>query len=211
MQVLNLIHNFNYDLSFSLGEEIGFGADGQVFLLKDSPDKVIKLCVLYDWNEGSIDETYSNITKTLDFLKEHKPSVCSRVYEYGFLFQGNRYSYNGDNKYIVYYYIMEKLLKISEDERKAFHSLMSHEDLGIKKDYSIATARKMLVGMQRGLDFDLEKVLSFYTAVNSLSFKHEDIHVRNIMKSADGNFKLIDFDRSSLTSYSSVGNLLPII
>ena len=90
---------------------------------------------------------------------------------------------------------MEKLLKISEDEAKVFHSILSHEDRGIFKNFSTDKVKKMLHGMQRGLDFDLQKIMLFYEALQNPQILHLDIHPRNIMKDENNNFKLIDLDR----------------
>ena len=48
MQVLKLLQENNIDINYVLGKELGCGADGQIFELVDFPNKVIKLCVLYD-------------------------------------------------------------------------------------------------------------------------------------------------------------------
>jgi len=90
---------------------------------------------------------------------------------------------------------MEKLNKTTDDEKKVFYSLLSHEDRNVKKNYSLASATDMLRGMQRGLDFDYNKVFRFYRVLKESKFYHMDLHPRNIMKDTDGNFKLIDFDR----------------
>lgn len=198
MQVLRLIQNSNYDLDYNLGEEIGYGADGQVFLLTDQPDRVIKFCVLYDC-QMCANPSYEDIHMILSYLIDNKPDACARVYSQGYLGSGSQKMYNNEYRnYILYYYVMEKLYQTTDDERKVFHSILSHEDRKVKKNYSIEDVRKMLVGMQCGLDFDFNKVFSFYNHVKRMQLKHEDLHVRNIMKDTEGNFKLIDFDRARL-------------
>ena len=56
----------------------------------------------------------------------------------------------------------------------------------------------MLSGLSSGLDFDEEKVIFFVNNFKKSPIIHNDVHVRNIMKDCDGNFKMIDFDRAEL-------------
>ena len=93
---------------------------------------------------------------------------------------------------------MDKLNKISEDEKKVFHTILCHEDLNKKKNFSNDKILTMLNGMIKGLDFNFEKVIMFYEAQKSSIIKHNDFHVRNIMKDNFGNFKFIDLDRLDL-------------
>ena len=198
MQVLKLLQENNIDINYVLGKELGCGADGQIFELVDFPNKVIKLCVLYDCAAQNIDSYYENTSKVLTYLCEVSPSICARVYEHKFLFHGTRNTCIGNQDYITYYYVMEKLLKITDDEKKVFHSLVSHEDRNKIKRYSELEARHMLENLHKGLDFNFHKVLHFYNELMNASIKHNDIHVRNIMKDNKGNFKLIDFDRMEI-------------
>jgi thiamine kinase-like enzyme len=197
MQVLKLTQSNNCDIPYNLGDELGYGADGQIFELVDYPDRVIKLSVLYDCKVCE-NPSYEEIEKVLTYLEQSKPDTCARVYEHKFMFNGARSTVEGDRNYVVYYYVMEKLYKTTEDERKVFHSILSHEDRGVKKDYSNKVVSDMLFGMQRGLDFDFDKVLYFYKNVKKSRMNHNDLHVRNIMKDSAGNYKLIDFDRASI-------------
>jgi thiamine kinase-like enzyme len=107
---------------------------------------------------------------------------------------------NTKQRYVLYYYIMEKLQKITEDEHKVFDSLVSHEDRGKKKNFTPAKVKEMLQGLRKGLDFDAQRVTFFYDNFNKSPVAHLDIHPRNIMKDAAGNFKLIDFDRAEINN-----------
>ena len=93
---------------------------------------------------------------------------------------------------------MEKLFKTTEDERKVFHSILCHNDSGVEKKYTLEQILKMLDGLEFGLDFDKKKVMIFCEKIRASPVCHNDVHVRNIMKDSQGNFKLIDFDRSTL-------------
>lgn len=187
-------------IKFELSDRLGDGADGEVFDIKNQPNKVIKLCVLYEYPNAPLQQSFAKINNTLNYLMEHIPGTYARVYKYEYLGLFNRsieWSDSGQN-YILYYYVMEKLLKISEDEKKVFHSIICHEDRNLKKNYSIFKIKKMLQGMRRALDFDERQVIFFYQHLNDNNIIHHDIHVRNIMKDKEGNFKLIDFDRCDL-------------
>jgi RIO-like serine/threonine protein kinase len=197
MQVLRLIQKNGFDLKYRIGEEIGYGADGQVFNLLDFEDWVIKLSVLYD-NRVCENPAYENIRDVLSFIEKGNESVCVRVHEHKYIGSGTEKTPLGERNYILYYYVMDRLNKISEDEKRVFHSILSHEDRNIKKYYSLASVTDMLRGMQRGLDFDYNKVFNFYRNVRVSKLNHQDLHVRNIMKDNDGNFKLIDFDRATI-------------
>lgn len=185
-------------IPFAPATKLGDGADGDVYEIVGDPHKVIKFCVMYDRYGSDLITEYEDINKVLCYLEKHKPAICARVYEHAFLTDGIQINQEYQLKYLLYYYVMEKLQKITEDEKKVFHSILSHEDRGIIKNFSEAEAFDMLMGMSKGLEFDFTKVFNFYDALKESSIKHRDIHVRNIMKDGSGNFRLIDFDRVEL-------------
>jgi serine/threonine protein kinase len=181
------------------GERIGDGADGEVLSITGSPDRVLKLGVIYDSVFRPL-SLYHGIERVLNHLMLTPSSVCVHVYEHGYLgvYERQVADPKREQLFILYYYIMEKLEKLSEDEKKIFHSILDHEDRGIAKDYSISKIKKMLKGMSRGLDFDQEKVMLFCDNLRRCPILHLDISARNIMKDATGNYKLVDFDRAAL-------------
>lgn len=177
--------------------KLGDGADGEVFDIVDDPYKVIKFCLLLE-TMNNFNDYYNQMRSAIKHLQDHPSHTYARVYTYAYLGEFSRGEAWSEQKFILYYYIMEKLYKTSEDERKVFHTILSHEDNNINKNYSLVEVRKMLKGLSRGLDFDAEKVIFFCNNFKKTPVIHNDIHVRNIMKDADGNFKLIDFDRCKL-------------
>jgi serine/threonine protein kinase len=199
MQVLQLIQQHSVPFHFQLGKEQGCGADGQVFELLNQPNKVIKLSVIYDYPWRDL-TCYRHIEEVLNYVMVVQPPAYVSIYEHGYLGTYNRAVINSATlqSFILYYYVMEKLLKISDDERKIFHSILSHEDRGIEKNYSLEKIAEMLQGMNRGLDFDAEKIMIFYHNLRQARVLHNDIHIRNIMKDIGGNFKLVDLDRSGV-------------
>lgn len=200
MQALSLCQKFCSDkIPVTPSTKLGDGADGDIYEIKDEPNKVIKFSVAYDY-DSDFNNVFPNVDRCLNYLENNKPSFCATVYNHSFLCSGSRKVVNGDQKFILYYYVMEKLLKISEDEKKVFHSLLSHEDMNIVKVFTRSKVIDMLNGMSLGLDFDVVKVLNFYDNLRNSKVKHNDIHVRNIMKDRMGNFKLIDFDKMEIIS-----------
>lgn len=184
-------------------ERLDDGADGEVLTIAGQPDKVIKLGVIYEHPNREL-TVYKQVQRVLDYTMTTQPEAFVRVYEHGYLGTYTRkiVEWRKDHQdFLLYYYIMEKLNKISEDEKKVFHTIISHEDRGINKNYSPEKIREMLQGMSRGLDFNADKVILFCQNLQANQVVHEDLHPRNILKNADGNFKLIDLDRCNLTPF----------
>lgn len=186
-------------IPINLSDKLGDGADGEVFSLDGEDSKVIKLSVLFEYWDTNLSFEFSRIESVVNYIKDNRPPVFARVYAFTKMAHAQRLIFYGEiQNYIIYSYVMEKCFPLSEDEKKVFHSIISHEDNGIEKNYSEPVIKKMLAGMRRGLDFDEERVIFFYLNLKKSPVQHLDLHVRNIMKDAAGNFKLIDFDRSTL-------------
>ncbi len=198
MLVYKLCQNLCPEKLVTVGARLGDGADGEVFELTD--DRVIKFCVLYETGSKKLENTYKYISRVIDHLIAHPSPVFAYVYEHVFLGEYSRIAWgNQRQRYFLYYYTMEKLNKISDEERKVFDTIVSHEDRGKKKDFSTDQIKEMLSGLAQGLDFDTEKVIYFCGNFKKSPVTHLDIHPRNIMKDGAGNFKLIDFDRAELS------------
>lgn len=180
-------------------ERLGEGADGEVFELDNEPDKVIKFSILYDTGGQGLRRAYKYISNTLDYLIKQPSPAYAHVYAHMYLGEWSRSVVWGNTerqqKYLLYYYTMERLSKISSDEQKVFHTILSHEDRGIKKNFATDKLKETLDGLRKGLDFNIERVIFFDDILKKTPLAHLDIHVRNIMKDAHGNFKMIDFDR----------------
>lgn len=183
-------------------ERLGDGADGELLTIQDQPDRVIKLGVIYQHPNREL-AVYKQIRQVLDYVIAVQPPAFVRVYEHGYLGTHTRkvVGVEETQEFLMYYYIMERLNKITEDEKRVFHSIVSHEDRGIEKNYSSIKITQMLQGMSRGLDFDAEKVILFYNNLRTAHVLHQDIHTRNVMKNALGDFKLIDLDRTTIGDY----------
>jgi hypothetical protein len=202
MYVMSLCRQFCPEkIPVKVGERLGDGADGEVLEILDEPSKVLKLGIFYERHDKGFLKYYKQIQGVLDYMMLVQPPAYVRVYEHGYLGSYSRPMpawKTGKQSFIIYYYIMGKLLKISEDEKKVFHSILSHEDRGIEKNFSPEKIREMLEGMGRGLDFDAKKVTLFCDNIRGAAISHLDIHVRNIMKDGTNDFKLIDLDRIEL-------------
>ena len=202
MLVLSLCRQLCPDkIPYQTDTRLGDGADGEVFSILGDPSRVLKLGIFYERHDKGFEKHYKQIQRVLDYLIANPLDAYARVYEHGYLGSYTRKAEHwrsGEQKFIIYYYTMEKLNKITEDEKKVFHTIISHEDRGIEKNFSPDKIREMLQGMSRGLDFDAEKVTLFCNNIGAAPVSHLDIHVRNIMKNDTGDYKLIDLDRIEL-------------
>jgi hypothetical protein len=169
-------------VSFDLSKSLGDGADGEVFDLKD---KVVKISLIQD------EDTDASFMKNIEKIKLANLPHFAKVFTFGKICSGVRTDWVG-MKYSCYFYTMEKLNKISEDEKKVFHTLLSHEDSNKIKDL---TKTNILDDLKSYLEFDKNKILVFINQIINHEIKHNDMHPRNIMKDSFGNFKFIDFDR----------------
>jgi thiamine kinase-like enzyme len=179
-----------------VGDQIGHGgADGEVFILPKTPDRVIKFSIIYDYPFAPYLKEYERINDVLTYLVSQHPDTCVRVHSHCKLAEGNRQNVTfGDQKYLLYCYVMDKCFSLSEEEKKVFHSIISP----LKKFRSTDKSEKILIGLSKGFDFDIKKIMSFVKGVSSLPFTHSDLSVLNIMNDIHGNLKLIDFDRAKL-------------
>ncbi len=209
MRALDLSRNLCKErIPKEIGDLLGEGADGDVYRIKNTSNIVIKFCKLYE-DDDSFEKNLDSILGILSYLEQNPINTFAKIFEYGVLgtFDRKQIYYIGNKelerqqKFTLYYYTMEHLNKISEDEKRVFHSIICHEDRGIPKELSLSTIDKMLDGMGRALDFDKNKIMYFCKNIRNLPVTHNDIHKRNIMKDNDGNFKLVDFDRASLNIY----------
>jgi serine/threonine protein kinase len=160
----------------------------------------MKLSVIYDAFDGqSPTATYFNqIEPILRHIMSTSPSHCVRMYECEFMGEYSRNWCGGNQDFVIHYCIMDRLQKLTEDEKKVFHSLISHEDGNIEKDLSTARVKGIIEGLSKGLDFDEKEVMLFCQRLRESSLVHSDLHPRNVMKCATGQFKLIDFDRATI-------------
>ena len=196
MIVLSLCNKLKIKIPKVLNR-LGEGADGEVFQLPDL-DKVIKLSVLYD-NENSVekfDNQFSNIENHILNIMDLNPEPFAKIYDYKYLgnFERDHYTKNKQS-YVLYYYVLEKLFKISNDEKEVLSRILfkPNKDFDYSNLYSHNKAIRILNKIN--LDFNKEEILKFYSNIKKSPIIHSDIHLSNIMKNKDGQFKLIDFDR----------------
>lgn len=181
MNSLDLFKQFcPYLIPPNLKDKLGDGSDGEVYSLKDN-EKVIKFSANYLPTSGK---------DAIQFLIKSPTDTYARVFSYE---SYGPYS-KDDETFVLSVTILEKLRRITDDEERVFHSILSHEDRNIVKNFSLAKLKKMLDGLRRGLDFDAERVTLFCSNLRKTPVRHPDIHPRNIMKDEFGHFKLIDFD-----------------
>lgn len=188
----------------NIGRSLGDGSDGQVFQLSNDSSRVIKISALFCYFDEDIDSHLNKIEQALIHLIVNPDDSYARVYDYKNLGKysreifSDRISLGEEQEYYLYHYVMERCFKLSEDEKKVFHSILCHEDRGIEKNYTTPQLKNILTGLSKGLDFDENKVMLFCDNLKRSRLRHLDLHVRNIMKSNSGDFKLVDFDRTRL-------------
>lgn len=192
MRPLETLLHHNIEVPFPLGEEIGNGVDGQVFLQKGDEEFVIKLSAIIGTSTNVVLEEFDRRCAVIDNMRHFYYSTPIANYftipfERCYLWQGN---YSSSSR-LIYYARMERLLALSADEERVFHTLLSHEDANKKKQYDLMTLNEL----SNWYSFDQERANTFCKAVFFGRYQHNDLHIRNIMKDADGNYKLIDFDR----------------
>jgi serine/threonine protein kinase len=183
---------------FAVAQVLGNGSNGEAYLLNDGT--VLKVSVLMDWgNEGfDVREEYARIWWLLRQVKQEIPPHLVRIFDLGVLACGQL----DKQPYTIYYYRMEHLQPLTEDEYKVFQTVISHEDRQLIKRYQPAELSAVLQGLEKGLEFDLDRVKDFYHHIQFSRFKHLDLHPRNVLKAKDGEFKLIDLDRMRLQGTS---------
>lgn len=205
MLTLNLCQKFcPHLIPLNLGESLGDGSDGQVFSLTSDAGKVVKISLLTCYLGEDLNSEFCRIQRSLSYLKENNDAAYARLYAHESMGKfsrsifSDRISLGEEQDFILYYYFMEKCQKLSEDERKVFHTLLDHEDRNIVKKYTPAKIKNILTGLAVGLDFDEKKVIFFCDNLKRSPLRHRDISTRNIMKNDIGDFKLVDFDRTEL-------------
>src|ERR1700722_20210678 len=117
MKPLAILIAHNIELPFALGPEIGSGVDGQVFEKMGELDRVIKISMTHQSGYVQIDNTLAHMQHLWHFAK---------LYSYGPIF-----TYHDGEAVVtktIFYVEIEKLFPLTEDERKLFHTLLSHED-----------------------------------------------------------------------------------
>lgn len=198
MQVIKYLDNKFPDLLKNIESKIDEGADGEVYNLKSG--NVAKFSIFFAWHGESMATVLNQKLKAFERVKE-LPDTFVKVSNFQRLMEGKRVTYSGEQDFLIYYYEMEKLQKISEDEKRVMHSILSHEDSNIEKDIGMERVLPILNGLSFGLDFDETKVINFVKKLQKLEtdgIRYLDYHPRNIMKDLGGNFKLIDIDRMSI-------------
>ena len=191
MKLLDILELHHVELPFHLGLEIGSGIDGQVFESQDNSNRVIKISSA---NSSSIASGYPQIAKILRSVQIGKIHHFVKIYSFGPLFTYPIPDLSRDTA-TIFFVEMEKLFPISEDEQKIFHTLVSHEDANKKKKFPTKQIISILEDLSRWLSFDKEKAKNFCIAATSGPIYHKDLHIRNVMKNARGDYKLVDLDR----------------
>jgi beta-galactosidase GanA len=97
---------YSKQIPYAVGQELGSGAYGRVYQLKDNPNKVIKISrYLTDYGESDNNpHTVKNCRELFKTLKKLKPDNVARIYNYKVMKKGKKFRF---------YYVAEKLNHIS--------------------------------------------------------------------------------------------------
>ena len=131
MQVIKYLDSRFQNLLSNLSDKIGDGADGEVFLHKEG-DGVSKFSIHYCWGGESLEDVIEQKLALYSSARKN-PEVFVRVDQAVHLLNGVRDTFNGVQEYAIFHHEMERLEKISEDEKKMFHTILSHEDNNLQK------------------------------------------------------------------------------
>ena len=101
------------------------GANGQVYDLLDTTDKVAKLSILFDKFEDNktVDTEFDIIKNTYQFIIDNPNSSLAKVYDFKQLYKGSQSIWEWEHQYIIYYSIMEKLLPMRRYKTKIFQTI----------------------------------------------------------------------------------------
>jgi len=179
---------------YKISKSLGYGAHGEVFSICENEQKAIKIAVLYDAYDVPIDSMFTNISDMHTYLKGKRIFPLAAVYDFAKISDGWRDTVEGKQKYISYYCVTEKLLPLSEDEKKVLKTIC---DIYNKNVAQTKPIKNILNELSDWFSFDKKKVHEFYELLTKCPISHNDVHRRNILKDTNNNFKLIDFDRST--------------
>lgn len=190
---MKILDKFNINFNkYTVGKLISnSGADGEVF---ESNNNIIKFVMMFDSKKKIITD-YNKNKNIINKIIESRPNHFVEVYDFGFVKEIEDYN---KNYCLIYFYLMEKLNKISDDEKRVFHSLISHEDFNKIKKIDVYRINSIIKELDGYLSFDKDKVLNFIKNIKNSKIEQTDIHERNIMKDNFGNFKFIDLERLNI-------------
>ncbi len=190
------------DVLEGIGKFLGAGYYGETYEV-DGGDKVMKV---------SVAKTEADANKTLDKVREIDAlgsDAFVKVFDYGVLCEIDI----PDSKYMIksgvaYFYVMERLFPLSADEKKvATRTLNDLESLANKPDFERERKKYMFSkGRQYKRDGDDESALvaaaDLFDRMRAVGAGHRDMHKENVMKNAEGRFKMIDLEQAKLLGSS---------
>jgi len=143
-----------------VGAAIGTGGDGNVYAF--GAGGAIKV--------GRLNRTlYGQLERVLTVLEKHAPAGVVEVYEHGTLNE------SGDD--VVYYYVMERLRKLTPTEGTVIGRLT----------FNIQGPDDPTPDLQARVD-------QFAEDMSELPWSHLDPSPNNVMKSRNGEFKFVDIE-----------------
>ena len=201
--ILNEIHdNCPSKIKDNVGKFLGAGHYGEAYEI-DGGDRVLKISIAK--SEIEADKILDKV-RSIDNLNS---DAFVKVYDYGILCDvdvpNDRYMVKSG---IAYFYIMERLLPLSTDEKKvAARTLSDLSDMTKLPNYE-QNLKKYLFskGRQYKRDGDIEEgkpdslsqAVDLFNRMRSAGAGHRDAHGQNIMQNTDGQYKMIDLEQAEL-------------
>lgn len=158
---------------YDLEEKIGYGADGEVWSIRNS-DKVVKFSTLYPIYNTSIEDIFRLKAEVFDELFKRKEDIFVNFSD----FFREKVTFDG----IVYSYVMDRLNYLSENEERYIDSFTLEEE-------KESSELKYLLTQEQQKKFN-----QFLKNKKMSRFVYVDFHCENVMKGKDDNYKFIDFD-----------------
>lgn len=171
---------------------IGTGADGTCYIVDD---KILKVSVFINWDDKNIYKIQESVIKNLMIISSQKPSHMVNIYDIN-----NSFFISNSNvtkhQIWMYSYKMDHLVDLTNNEKYIFSRYFESVLLGQTSIRNLDFSEIKITCEKEEVNYD--KVVEFVMACNKSNIIHDDIHINNIMKDNNNNFKLIDLDRVTI-------------
>lgn len=183
-----------------IGKFLGAGAYGEAYEV-DGGDKVLKISVAKSEAEAEA------LLSKLDKIGQLNSEVFPKLFDSGILcdvqIPGSKWMVNEGT---AYFYVMEKLVPLTKSEAKivsrtvndleTIERLPAAQQAQERKKYMFSKARqyKRDGDIEEGDGNPLEGGAELFDKLRASGMSHSDMHSQNIMKNAQGQYKLIDLE-----------------
>lgn len=171
------------------GDFIANGDDGRAYQNWDDETKVVKVGFMNTQSHSGT--TLSQLEDNFDYVLNNKPKAYVEIFDYGCI--------NCRSCDVSYYVLMEKLVKLDNTEHSVPGFAIGVQDYvrRHKKNKSdpYPVGRISIPGKKNRTQLE-----TFARNIWDAGIIHNDIFYGNLMKTEDGDYKLIDLDRLTITN-----------